>query len=283
VAAGLLCGLAYLTRPDALLAGLLMPVGLLLVRRWKAALLLGAGFLVVAGPYIWWMSADAGRLVVSRKKSRIERFADRDLPGVDPAAKPVARPSVGEAAVDTLRTMGEASSWVLLFLAAAGIVPVLRGGRRGAALLLLALAMMETGVRFKLLHSFGYLAERHLVAPMALLLPFAAAGLLLLPRRKAVWATAAVAAVLLVIAVRPRRVEKLPLKEAGLYIRSVSGPGARVAQDGLPRVVWYAEGIGVAPDEEADWAVYEVDETDPGRGRSFRSEKLRIRVTRRGR
>ncbi len=288
---GVLCGLAYLTRPDALLAGLAMPFGLLLVRRWRAGLLLGLGFVVLAGPYIYWMSADAGRLVVSRKKSRIERFADRDLPGEKPFAPGTPRPSVGAAILDTGRTLGEASSWILLVLAIFGLSPVLRGEHRSAALLILALAGLEMVIRFKLLHSFGYLAERHLLTSSALLLPFAAAGLLLLPGRKAVLATALVATGLLLIAVQPRRLSKLPLKEAGRYIRSMSGSGAVVGHHGLPRVVWYAEGEGVnlsaGPAGEADridWLVLEESAADTsGAGKIFESGKLRIRVTRVGR
>ena len=296
IGGGILCGLAYLTRPDALLAGLAVPCGLLLIRRWRAAFLMGAGFLVLAGPYIYWMSADAGRLVVSRKKSRIERFADRDLPGADPAAPKTPRDSYGTAALDTARTLGEASSWVLLFLAAAGVIPALRGERRGAARLVLAMALLEVLVRLKLRHSFGYLAERHLLTSTALLLPFAARGLLLIPGRRAAAATAVVATVLLVLAVRPRRVEKLPLKEAGLWIRSVSGPGAVVGHHDLPRVAYYAEGesVNLAADPsgeaaQAEWTVRElapgIDRQPPDRGRegrTFGSGKLRILVSRTG-
>jgi hypothetical protein len=294
---GLLAGLAYLTRPDALLAGLVMPIGLLLARRFRAALLLGAGFLLLAAPYIAFLSADAGRVTVSRKKSRIERFADRDLPGAKPSASSAAPLSVGAAAVDTARTLGEASSWVLLAAAIAGLAPALRGERRGAARLVLALALLELLVRFKLLHSFGYLAERHLVTPAALLLPFAAVGLLLLPGRKALLTTAVIATVLLLLAVRPRRVEKLPLKEAGLHILRQAGPGELVGHHGLPRVVWYAQGRGVDLDSlppgerpEIEWLVSEEPEhpagaapDTPAAGRVFSYGKLRIRVVRAGR
>ncbi len=301
VAGGLLCGLAYLTRPDALLAGLAIPCGLLLVRRLRAALLFGIAFLVLAGPYIYWMSADAGRLVVSRKKSRIERFANRDLPGEETTAPRSPRPSVGAAALDTARTLGEASSWVLLFLAAGGLVPTLRGDRRKAARLVLALALLEVLVRFKLLHSFGYLAERHLLTSTALLLPFAARGLLLIPGRRAAVATAVVATVLLLLAVRPRRVEKLPLKEAGHWILGESGPGAVVGYFGLPRVAYYAQaqGVNLTTDEPMDvsigadrveWVVEEDGRcggTRPptilGESRSFGTGNHRIHIYRVGR
>ncbi|MCU0726454.1 MAG: glycosyltransferase family 39 protein [Planctomycetes bacterium] len=244
--AGLLAGLAYLCRPEAILLPAVLFPALALARLSRPALLLLFGFLVLAGPYAGWLSATSGTLTVTRKKPigrflRAEEDFDRKM-AVKEARLGVRRPGAGAAAAETLRTYGDAAAFVLPPLALVGLWFHLRRGRREIALVLAALVLLTVVVNFRLLWLHGYLERRHMAVPAALTIPLAAAGLAVLARRRAPVAAAVLAALLLVPAVRPRDRDKLPLKDAGRHILAEGGPGAVVATHLAPRIAFYAGG-----------------------------------------
>lgn len=249
LAAGALAGLAYLARPEGLLLPLVLVPALLLCRRPKAAGLLLAAFLLLGGSYAGWLSAEAGRPVLSRKKPAL-RFLHAEEGFDEHIAEKsrrtgLPRPGVPGAAAETFRTLGEATSWVFLVLLVPGAIFVLRRGERAPAAILLALLAADLLLHFRLCHLHGYLGRRHLLAAAALCLPFAGGAALLLGRRRALVAAGVLAAALAALAVRPDDREKLPLKQAGRLIRAVAGPGERVASWLTPRVAYYAEGTDV--------------------------------------
>lgn len=272
---GLVAGLAYLTRPDGLVLLLGLPIALVARRRFAAAGLFLAGFLLLGGVYAGWMSAEAGRVVVSRKKARIERL-------VTPArveaelgdARP--RPGYGAAAADLARTWGEAVSWILVPFLAIGAVVAIRPDRRGVGGTLLLMLLLEAAARGQMLRSLGYLGMRHLLTAAVLSVPLAAAGILAIRARWRALVLVLVAAGLLIAAILPRNVEKRTLREAGRLILERSGPGAIVATWERPRIAYYAEGVnrrieesGVAGLEGADWFAAVWERLDPGDRRTL--------------
>jgi hypothetical protein len=244
--AGLLGGASYLARPEALELLVVLPLGLVALRRFRAAALLALCFLAVGGPYAAWLTKEAGSFTVSRKKPAA-RFVSAEA-GFDEHMERkarrtgISRPTFGASVVETARTLGEAGSWVLLLLAVAGLHPIFRHRPRGPALLLLALLALDLFLRFRLLHLHGYLAKRHLVLATCMLLPFSAAGLAFLARRRTAHAAGLLGATLLVLSILPRDREKLPLKEAGRWIRAQGGTAPVVATFGSPRIAYYAGG-----------------------------------------
>jgi hypothetical protein len=243
--AGLLAGAAFLARPEALLLPLVLAPALVLTRRWLPAFLLLVGFAVVAGPYVGHLSAEAGAFTLSRKKPAARYLAAEG--GFDAHMKEKSartgyeRPGAFGAAVETARSLGEASSWVLLVLAIGGSVMLLRpGGDRAAALVLLSLLAVDLALRYRHVHLHGYLGRRHLTFAAALLLVPAARVFLALPRRLSIGALAVLAAVLIGVSVKPRDRQKIPLKVAGEEILAAHGEGARVATWLTPRIAYYA-------------------------------------------
>jgi hypothetical protein len=122
----------------------------------------------------------------------------------------------------------------------------------------------------------------------------------LIPGRRSVLVTVLLAGVLLGLSVRPRRVDKLALKEAGQWILMKAGPGARIGHYRTPRIVHYAEGRGVdlgteagrAERETVQWIVtVESGESGEAKGiadriitasRRFKSGRITVRVVRLG-
>jgi hypothetical protein len=246
VPAGLLAGLAYLCRPEAILLPAVLVPALVLVRLSRQGLCLLVAFLAVAGPYAGWLTASTGTFTVTRKKPiarflRAEEDFDRKM-AVKTERLGVRRPGPGAAAVKTLRTYADAAAFALPPLALVGLAFLLRRGRRDVALVLGALILVTLAVGFRLLWLQGYLARRHLAVPAALTIPLAAAGLAVLARHRTPIVAAILAAILLVPAVRPRDREKLPLVEAGRHILAEAGPGAVVATHLAPRIAYYAGG-----------------------------------------
>lgn len=248
--AGLLAGAAFLARPEALVLPLVLGPALVLKKRPVPAVLLLAGFAAVAGPYVGHLSKEAGAFTLSRKKPAGRYFsaeADFDRHMKEKSAKTgLSRPGAAGAAVETLRSLGEASSWVLLVLAVAGAGLLFRSGQdRGAALVLLSLLAVDLALRYRHVHLHGYLGRRHLAFAAALLLLPAARALSALPRRPSVWTLAVLATVLIGVSVKPRDRQKIPLKTAGEQILTTHGEGARIATWLTPRVPYYARGRDV--------------------------------------
>jgi hypothetical protein len=246
LSAGALVGLSYLCRPEALLLPAVLVPGLLAARRIRPALLLLLAFAALAGPYVAWLSAERGALALSPKKP-VARFlaaegSFADTRRVKAERLGIVYPGAGAAAIDTLRTYGDAAAWALPPVALAGLVLLLRRGRRAPALLLLALILAALALSFRLLHLHGYLERRHLLLPAALTVPLAAAGLFALTGRRALLVAGVAAAVMLAVGTRPRDREKATLREAGEWIRTEAGPGAVVASLFAPRVAYYADG-----------------------------------------
>jgi len=242
--AGLLAGMAYLARPEALLLPLVLGPALTVLRRPLAGLLLLLGFAIAATPYVGYLSWDHGEFTLSRKKPAARYLLAED--GFDDHMKErsartgYSRPGIVGAAAELGRSLGEATTWAILILGAVGIAMLMREGRsRAAAFLMLALLAADLALRFRHVHLHGYLSKRHLVFAAALLVPFAARPFVTRGRIGAV-AAALLCAVLIGVAVKPRDGEKVTLAMAGRYIRTVGDEAERVGTWLTPRIPYYA-------------------------------------------
>jgi 4-amino-4-deoxy-L-arabinose transferase-like glycosyltransferase len=234
--AGILCGLAYLTRPEGLAVGVVLGGWLVvdLARRrisWRRFGRVAAGFasvlLIFGGPYLLAMKAHTGSWVLTQKKRVIP--AEWRLPQPGRAAEAVA--DVGYAGVRAFREV-----YLVLALFA------LRRRRPGRpTLYLLSYTALLLPVLLGLHLQAGYVSSRHWLLAVALLMPFAAVGSLRVadwlknvvrPLRGRPWAVPALvgllASVSVVHSVRPQTEPvKLARKEAALWLRA-QNPG-RVA------------------------------------------------------
>ena len=212
-AAGVLCGLAYLTRPEGLTLAVVgggLAAGLLARRRWapRAAaaftLALGLGVAALAFPYIGALYAETGELWLTRKKSVAwvagvadapAHFVDqrreppwrdgRVPPGMDilprhplPAsldepASPPAAPSLAEAAADLAQSFLRALRYELLVFLLLGLYAV-RGRPGLRGAFLGAVLAVHAVLLFALARNVGYVSARHLLAPAAVLLGYVA-------------------------------------------------------------------------------------------------------------
>jgi hypothetical protein len=189
---GLLAGLAFLTRPEGLLPGMAGLVVLALhvgrVRTEKLAarvLVLAAGFLVCAGPY--WLAT--GRL--STKKDPLELFQREAAAASQAEGTPVVIGVPPSAAVQMARLETRDVGWYALVPFA--LVKLLRAGRVVVPLLALVplislrRELLRTPVRglalcgaghfaltVLLLQRYGYVAPRHMLVVVMLLVPLAA-------------------------------------------------------------------------------------------------------------
>lgn len=215
--AGLLCGLAYLTRPEGI--GLLAVGGFLtawhlLRRSWslRRATTLGALLFLstacVAGPYIAWLRVDSGEWSISQKKSigwvaglsgPPARYAPSPQPKAspDPAsgaessaeaqkagsaerATPGRAQRYGDALFDLARTQLRALRTELFVILLAGAM--ISGWRRltlrgGFVLLTLGLYGL---VFFALASNLGYVSARHVLPPLTVAFGHVGAALLAL-------------------------------------------------------------------------------------------------------
>jgi len=177
VAAGLICGLAYLARPEGLLAAAAAIVVAWCVARRGSRLvsvaIVAAAFLVVAVPYAQSLSDADGRIVLSPKKD-VARF-------VGAAPTPVASGSDVPAAVrEAGRSLDGALTTPVLALAALGLVASKRWRRRralGHRVLLVSVAGAVVVVVARLHAGWGYGGARHVLPGALLLVPFAGEGL----------------------------------------------------------------------------------------------------------
>jgi len=243
-AAGLVAGLAYLTRPEGgLLAAGLVPaplVGREPGGRAVRAALLAAAFALTAAPYVVALSRAEGTLTLTRKKSVATLAALEEGASGGGAAPLLLLQRLGEA----LHPLGAA----LVLVGLLGTRP-----RRPALALVLPLLLWAL-VLARLPAAAGYLGRRHVYGMALLLLPWAGAGLALLTdvaRRRFPRAAALPALVALVVllpdALRPRGPRVPDEREAGRWILAERGPGLRIFAPGLPRAPFYARGVDVAP------------------------------------
>jgi 4-amino-4-deoxy-L-arabinose transferase-like glycosyltransferase len=128
------------------------------------------------------------------------------------------------------------------------------GQRRLAAFLLLAAVGYLTPIALSFIASTPF-SHRFLLVPAALLLPVVAVGI----ARAADWTRRRealpvfVAALCVAMAVRdfrPRRADKIGMKEAGLAIREAIGPGKRIFSTSI-QIPFYAQSEHVASPEDA--------------------------------
>lgn len=176
--AGMFAGLAYLSRPEGLAAGLAIvaTAGLTCRKgeRLRAAGIVVLAFAVVAGPWVAALSSDRGHFVLSPKKELAE------FVGVAAAPKDG---SDGVNLAVSVRRLG-AALWsalgpVMALVAVGAFAPARWRRRRSAtarALLLITAAGFCVLV-LRLASGWGYAAARHTLSASVLLLPFAGEGL----------------------------------------------------------------------------------------------------------
>ncbi len=256
VGAGLLCGLGYLARPEALAA---LPAVLASAAldgrpgKLRRAALVLAGFLLVAAPYAGALSDAHGRFSVSPKKD-VVRFAgfEEVAAGSAPSAPATAWSGTAAAFDGALTT--PVAALVLVGLLAPGRWR--RRRSRRPRLILAGTALVLGALVFRLQAGWGYSGGRHALGAAVLLLPFAGAGLAVvarvLPRVTSQRRFALVAALLLALPLGARAVLRPP-GAGGVGARSLGELLAErvdpaeaaspivVATSGRPLVAWYAE------------------------------------------
>jgi hypothetical protein len=186
VGAGLMCGLAYLCRPEGLVAAFgAVLAALLLVRRGRrlrSAALVTTAFLVVAAPYAAGLSRFAGRLSLSPKKDVAVFVGATDRPKSTTGEPPRAVP-VDDAVRGTASAIEGAATVPVFLLLLVGVFSPLRWTRRRTAvprLLLLGLAALSFGLVVRLWTGWDYGNAKHVLPGVCLLLPFAGEGFLFL-------------------------------------------------------------------------------------------------------
>jgi 4-amino-4-deoxy-L-arabinose transferase-like glycosyltransferase len=170
--AGILCGLAYLARPEGLAVGVVLGVWLLLDLAtlrisWPRFFTVVGGFaaavLLFGGPYVLSLSEPGQGLTISQKKSLVPS-----------GWSGLSLPQLGAALSEVLRDFQR--GWEALWLF---VIPALRWKRPSRQTLYLC---SYTVLFFFLLLAVhleaGYVSRRHWLAPAALLMPFAALGML---------------------------------------------------------------------------------------------------------
>jgi hypothetical protein len=178
--AGLVCGLAYLCRPEGLVAA----AGAVLAaaslgregRRWSSAGIVAAAFLVVAAPYTVALSRHAGQFEVSPKKD-VARFVGVAKAPLDGGA------AAGGAVSDALSALDGALTAPVIALVLVGWVLPRRWRHRHSFLprvLLLAGAVVCILLVVRLNAGWGYGGAKHMLPGALLLLPFAGEGFVFL-------------------------------------------------------------------------------------------------------
>ncbi len=233
---GLVAGLGYLVRQEA--AEILLAAGLVFGIRWargripaaracRAALLASAAFLLVVGPYLLYLNADEGRWMISRKKGFLALF-----PWLDPAYEvhPEVPAPDGAGMILAVRVwihrwdfwygfqksiLGALHPLCLVLAAAGGWLawrrPPHAPPRGPAGLVLGTFLALHAAVLLALYNGAGYMEKRHSLVAVLAALPWAGFGLARLaarwaPERKGrVFLVAALAAVFLYPALKPRR------------------------------------------------------------------------------
>jgi hypothetical protein len=182
VSAGLVCGLAYLCRPEGLVTAAFAVIAAAALarqgRRWASAGIVAAAFVVVAAPYAIALTHHAGHVEISPKKD-IARFVgatDAPLAAVD-------APPGGGAVSDTLAALDGALTAPVIALVLVGCVLPGRWRHRRSYLprvLLLGGAVFSLLLVMRLNAGWGYGGAKHMLPGALLLLPFAGEAFLFL-------------------------------------------------------------------------------------------------------
>ncbi len=254
VGAGVLGGLAYLARPEGLVAAVAAVLAASTQgrprRRLAAGAMVAGAFVAVSLPYVIALSSDAGRLVLSPKKD-VAVFADlgrpATVPGADPASFATALRETGSAIEGALTVPG-------LLLLALGAFPVVRWRHRHSRhprVVLLATAAVLVAMVVRLAMGWGYASSRHVLPAAVVLLPFCGEGLLFLAgflrrvssRRRLVLALASCAAIPLAVrsVLRPEGERHVSERALGEAIAAQHPDGAlTIASFARPLVAYYA-------------------------------------------
>jgi hypothetical protein len=176
---GVLAGLAYLARPEGLVAGAAVTVAATVRgrrgERLRAAAVAAVAFVAVAAPYVVQLSSAQGRLALSTKKDVASFAGVADAPrdgGADDSGLVGAVQGLGDALWGGLG--------VALVLVVIGALPRKRWSAhhaRSSRIVLLAAAAVLCAALMRLRDGWGYGGGRHAAAATVLLLPFAGEGM----------------------------------------------------------------------------------------------------------
>lgn len=182
VIAGAWAGLAYLCRPEGLIAGIAVPcLALAQARRGRKLLSFGVvvlGFVLVAAPWVAALSAEQGAFALSPKKD-LARFAGVARAPLDQGPQDLwsMAESMGGAAASLWGALGAGA-----LIAVLGALPRRRWAprpRRVRVVLLVTVAVLFT-LLMRLRAGWGYAGGRHALAAAVLLLPYVGEGVLAL-------------------------------------------------------------------------------------------------------
>jgi len=265
-AAGLAAGLAYLTRAEGIVAIALLLAGTVLAlarrirkgasgREWLAfgagVLVAAAAFNAVALPYVAWLSRKSGKFAITRKGGTVivDKALGQDARDTDALRKTApARPYLPTIAKDFSQACFVAH---LPFLAIGFTFAGRVGGRwlTQAPLLAAGLAALAPPLLLFALNSYFRTSHRYMLAGVTLLLPWMAAGVLVLVdaaralaarRSWPAWLAYVPAALFLAAsvgkAVRPRRADEVTFVEAGRWL---AAQGSRKVLTTSPKIAWY--------------------------------------------
>lgn len=279
IAAGGCAALAWLSRPEGIYLLPLFVAGALLKVRRFTPLAIGlflATWLILAFPYLSFIHAQTGRWQPSLSPipGMIRDLLTGDrapgTPGMDfDEYRAIEKHGMilGGARHLSAYFFGKVLFYVLgpfLLLGLFRLRPA-EGQRRLAAFLLLGAFGYLVPIALSFIAATPF-SHRFLLAPAALLLPVVAVGM----ARAAEWTrrpqALPVAAAVLCLAMavrdfRPRRADKIGMKEAGLAIRETLGPGARIfATNG--QIDFYARSQYVPLPEDATFELLENSRLD---------------------
>jgi hypothetical protein len=175
VGAGLACGVAYLARPEGLVAAAAAVfAAFAFARRGKrlaSAAVVVLAFVVVAAPYAAALSDQRGRFALSPKKDVARFVGAADTPSLD--GEPTTPAGAVAAAID-----GALTTPVFLLVVVGAFAPGRWRRRRavGPRLLYLGVAATFVALVARLQAGWGYGGARHVLPGAILLLPFAGEG-----------------------------------------------------------------------------------------------------------
>ena len=280
--AGVGSALAFLSRPEGLIILLVTAIWLAFVgpsRRVLAFNLLLLPFLLVASSYIFYLRQATGRWMVTPKKSMAV------LLGL--AEKPEGASTLFQfLAAERITGFPAALGWLnffwhgflnefiqtfhplLLILVLAGIFLILkRTGLRKEELFVGSLVVVYLVPLIGLFWTYGYVSHRHFLPIVLIALPWAGYALIswvergsqkledrlghpVNRRRFLSCVVVGLAIILALKTLKPRRWDKLPTKEAGLWIKAQAEDPLILAED--PRVAFYAGGRHLGIQESLD-------------------------------
>jgi hypothetical protein len=185
VGSGLMCGLAYLCRPEGAVAAFGAVVAALAMakrgRRLSSAAIVAGVFVLLAAPYAIALSHHKGHFELSPKKSLDKLLGVEQAPGDDDRAAGDDEPAPdGGAAGDAASAFEGALTAPVFVLVLAGIaVPRRwrRGPARRARFVVLHMAAVFVALLMRVRWGWGYSNARHMLTSGVLLLPFAGEGM----------------------------------------------------------------------------------------------------------